>query len=99
MADDSDQKTDQNTAPKLITVTESAQVEVKRLIEAEGKPGTGLRLGIKGGGCSGLSYALDFTEHRDGDTVVDYDGFQDRRPCDPPLPPPELRRLTRGWPA
>ncbi len=62
--------------PKLVLLTDSAKAEVRRLIEAEGKPGIGLRLGIKGGGCSGLSYALDFTERRDGDTVVDYGEFE-----------------------
>jgi iron-sulfur cluster assembly protein len=35
-----------------------------------------LRLGIKGGGCSGLTYVLDFTEPREGDTVIDYDGIK-----------------------
>ena len=43
---------------KLVTLTESAQREVQRLINAEEKPNLGLRLGIKGGGCSGLSYVL-----------------------------------------
>ena len=61
---------------KLVTLTESAQREVQRLINAEEKPNLGLRLGIKGGGCSGLSYVLDFTESQEGDTVIDYDGFQ-----------------------
>ena len=37
---------------------------------------TGLRLGIKGGGCSGLSYILEFTSERDGDTVLDHDEFK-----------------------
>lgn len=58
----------------IITLTDSAQHEVRRLLLAEGKPG--LRLGIKGGGCSGLSYLLEFTETREGDTVIDLEGFQ-----------------------
>ncbi len=61
---------------KLVTLTESAQKEVKRLIAAEKKSNLGLRLGIKGGGCSGLSYVLDFTEPQDGDTIIEYEGFQ-----------------------
>ena len=60
---------------KLVTITASAQAEVKRLLEAEGRADLGLRLGIKGGGCSGLTYSLEFTEHREGDTVLDYNGF------------------------
>ena len=60
----------------VVTLTESAQQEVRRLVAAEGKPGVGLRLGIKGGGCSGLSYLLEFTEERPGDTVVDFGDFK-----------------------
>lgn len=55
----------------IVTLTPSAQVEVKRLIDAEGKPGLGLRLGVKGGGCSGFSYKLEFDQKKEGDIVVD----------------------------
>ncbi|MAI80120.1 MAG: iron-sulfur cluster assembly accessory protein [Deltaproteobacteria bacterium] len=58
----------------MIELTESARAEVLRLMVEEGKPG--LRLGIKGGGCSGLSYLLEFTEEREGDTIVEFDGFR-----------------------
>ena len=60
-------------AESVIELTDSARVEVRRLM-AEKEQG-GLRLGIKGGGCSGLSYLLEFTEERDGDTVVEFDDF------------------------
>lgn len=63
-------------APQLVTITASAQAEVKRLLEEEGRVDCGLRLGIRGGGCSGLTYNLEFTEHREGDTVLDYHGFR-----------------------
>ena len=53
----------------IINVTESARAEVRRLVELEGQPG--LRLGIKGGGCSGLSYHLEFTDAREGDKKND----------------------------
>ena len=42
----------------FVKITAKAQDEVRRLISAEGKPDIGLRLGVKGGGCSGLSYDL-----------------------------------------
>lgn len=58
----------------IINLTDAARSEVRRLIESEGQPG--LRLGIKGGGCSGLSYQLEFTDRRDGDTVIDFDDFK-----------------------
>jgi len=62
------------TNPRLINITNTALNEVKRLLEAQA-PECGLRLGIKGGGCSGLSYALEFTEHKEGDTVLDWEGI------------------------
>lgn len=60
---------------RVVELTESARVEVRRLL-AQQPPGTGLRLGIKGGGCSGLSYLLEFTPQQPGDTVVAFDDFQ-----------------------
>ena len=44
----------------MITLTESAASEVKRLMEANGLGEAFLRIGVQGGGCSGYSYALDF---------------------------------------
>lgn len=59
---------------QLISLTPEAETEVRRLLVEEGKPG--LRLGIKGGGCSGLSYNLEFTDEEEGDTVIDFEGFK-----------------------
>jgi iron-sulfur cluster assembly protein len=66
----------QAAAETLVTVTEPAQAEVRRLLSEAGREGFGLRLGIKGGGCSGLTYVLDFTEPREGDTVIDLGTFR-----------------------
>lgn len=59
----------------LVTLTTAAQQEVQRLLALPDHTGMGLRLGIKGGGCSGLSYVLDFTEQHEGDTVIQMGGF------------------------
>ena len=59
----------------LINITDQAQKEIQRLLSESGNPKLGLRLGISGGGCSGLSYSLDFTEMCDGDTVMSMSGF------------------------
>jgi len=61
---------------RVVILTPTAQTEVRRLLEDDDKAGFGLRLGIKGGGCSGLSYVLDFTASEEGDTVVNYDEFE-----------------------
>ncbi|NIQ03584.1 MAG: iron-sulfur cluster assembly accessory protein [Nitrospinaceae bacterium] len=61
---------------QFVDITPTAAEEVKKLIAAENKEGIGLRLGVKGGGCSGLSYDLGFTTQEDKDTVVDFEGFR-----------------------
>ncbi|MFC4558636.1 HesB/IscA family protein [Virgibacillus kekensis] len=43
----------------VITVTEEAAGQVREMMKAE-EEGVRLRFGIKGGGCSGLSYSLGF---------------------------------------
>ena len=60
----------------LVTITDSAGDQVRKLLSEESRSALGLRLGIKGGGCSGLSYVLDFTEEREGDTVMEFEGFR-----------------------
>lgn len=46
----------------MITLTEAASKEIKRLLGGQGKEDWGLRVGVRGGGCSGLSYTLTFNE-------------------------------------
>ena len=55
-----------------IHLTPEAVEEVSRMISKEKREGIGLRLGVKGGGCSGLFYAMDFDTPREGDQVVEY---------------------------
>ncbi|MBA3753897.1 MAG: iron-sulfur cluster assembly accessory protein, partial [Nitrospira sp.] len=43
----------ETTATSVVTLSESAVKEVKRLINVQGMTEGGLRLGVKGGGCSG----------------------------------------------
>lgn len=47
-----------------ITLTEKAASKIKEIVQEQGLPGTEtrLRVGVKGGGCSGFSYLLDLTE-------------------------------------
>jgi len=46
----------------MITLTDNAAEKVKGILEREGKAAYGLRLKVVGGGCSGLSYSMDFEE-------------------------------------
>lgn len=51
-----------------VSLTERAARQVKRIVEEEGIPsGQYLRIAVKGGGCSGLSYSLGFDERTDND--------------------------------
>src|SRR5690625_2110521 len=45
----------------IITLTDSAQTQIKEMMADEPAEAK-LRFGVKGGGCSGLSYALGFEE-------------------------------------
>lgn len=46
----------------MISLTESAAVKVKEMIEKRPHPTEGLRVGVRGGGCSGFQYFLEFAE-------------------------------------
>jgi|TARA_B100000809_G_scaffold50060_1_gene45050 iron-sulfur cluster assembly protein len=59
----------------VVGVSEDAANEVKRLIGEDDRATVGLRLGIKGGGCSGLSYIIDLDELKDGDIIQHAEGF------------------------
>lgn len=47
------------TAP-IVGLTENAVAEIKRLQQIQGTEELPFRLGVKGGGCSGLSYTMNF---------------------------------------
>ena len=49
----------------MITLTETASEEVKKIMAKENNPGLALRVGVKGGGCSGLEYKLSFDSERE----------------------------------
>ncbi|HYM19585.1 MAG TPA: iron-sulfur cluster insertion protein ErpA [Candidatus Kapabacteria bacterium] len=57
-------------------MTDKAKAEVAKIMQANNIPDTyGLRVGVKGGGCSGLSYSLGFDkEAREGDKIITKDG-------------------------
>jgi iron-sulfur cluster assembly protein len=72
-----------DTVPKPIvndeiTLTSKAVAEVRRLMATGNIPEThGLRLSVKGGGCSGFSYALGFDEKPgDADKIMEAGGIR-----------------------
>ena len=59
----------------MINVTESAKKKITTLIDEEG--GSFVRVTVKAGGCSGLSYDLSFDDQiNEGDESYDYNGVK-----------------------
>jgi len=60
-----------------ITITEKAINQVKRLVAKDGRPDVFLRLGVKGGGCSGLEYVMKLdVVKKPIDLEHEFDGVQ-----------------------
>lgn len=61
-----------------IKITPKAINEVKKIREENNIPENfGLRVGVKGGGCSGLKYSLGFDgEQKEGDMVIEQEGIK-----------------------
>jgi len=58
----------------IITITDKAIQQIKTISVAENPDGTkGLRLAVTGGGCSGLSYKIEFSDQKDRDNVLQFD--------------------------
>ena len=58
-----------------VILTEKASKQVKKLMEEQKLEQVFLRMGVKGGGCSGLSYSLEFdTEKGKHDKTFEIDG-------------------------
>lgn len=58
----------------MISLTETAQLELERIMSQQGSDKKGIRLGVKGGGCSGFTYVFDFEDSiRDNDKVFNED--------------------------
>lgn len=67
-----------NTTTTPITFTEGAITEIKRLMNADGFDATQkLRVGVKGGGCSGMTYVLGFDHPNEKDNHFEVNGI----PC------------------
>ena len=61
----------------MITLTPVAASKVKSLLDQRGTPETGLRLGVRGGGCSGNSYFMEFCDAAaGGDEVFETNGIK-----------------------
>ena len=65
----------QSEFPEHVTLTTKAADMVRQAMEQEGLEEHALRVGVMGGGCSGLQYLLDFAnEPNEGDYIVQSEG-------------------------
>ena len=64
---------------EIITISEKARIQIQKLLEEQklDKESYFLRVGVKGGGCSGLSYELGFDNlPQEGDNIVEYNSIK-----------------------
>lgn len=60
-----------------LTLTPGAVQELQKLKEQqEISEDFGLRVGVEGGGCAGMSYILGFDQKKDGDSEYEFDGIR-----------------------
>jgi iron-sulfur cluster assembly protein len=65
-------------AKAAVSVTPKAIEAAKKQLAKRGTPNAAIRLGLKGGGCSGFSYVIEFSDDppRARDRVFEFDGIR-----------------------
>ncbi|MCH8270090.1 MAG: iron-sulfur cluster insertion protein ErpA [Planctomycetes bacterium] len=74
----------ETVAENAVLITENAAREIRKIVEEQELDASKVRLrvGVKGGGCSGFSYVLDLTEtEKETDEVFEQEGI--KIVCDP----------------
>jgi iron-sulfur cluster assembly protein len=68
------EKIDTGVAKTTLGVSDKAVDAIRAALAKRGTPGAALRVGIKGGGCSGFSYVIEFADDppRAGDQVLEF---------------------------
>jgi len=62
-------------AEPILKLTDSAVSHVRSLLDGRGRPSSGIRIGVRTAGCSGLSYTLEFADEKsEFDEVVEENG-------------------------
>ena len=69
--------TKNKAAPLTISISKEAAEHVGHFAEQSGKPNSNLRVSVKGGGCSGMTYVLDLVdEPLEGDKILEQHGIR-----------------------
>jgi iron-sulfur cluster assembly protein len=69
---------EQETETAVITFTDRGAEKVQEFLDSQNADAAtaGLRVGVRGGGCSGFQYALAFDTERDGDQIFEDHGLR-----------------------
>jgi len=59
---------------KIMSVTESAAMRIREIMDSADKPVSGVRVGVKNAGCAGVAYTLDYVQ----DPIAGDDHVEDR---------------------
>lgn len=65
-----------NENVEIVNLSDSAKEELKKLLSKESNSPEGVRLSILAGGCSGLSYHLEFDKQKENDFITDHNGLK-----------------------
>lgn len=61
----------------MVEISDKARTELLRIMSNESKVDYGIKIAVKGGGCSGLSYSMDLRqEPEDDDKVIESNGIK-----------------------
>jgi iron-sulfur cluster assembly accessory protein len=60
----------------VVSLTDVAAEKIGTLLSDEEHANAGLRVAVRGGGCSGFQYQLALDEQRDGDLVFEHEGIK-----------------------
>ena len=62
---------------EIFKISDKAKEQIKKIFEKETPDeNRGMRVGVVGGGCSGLSYKIDFSDKKENDNILTYEGFR-----------------------
>jgi iron-sulfur cluster assembly protein len=67
----------ENVKTESVILTNGAVNQIRTIISEQKIPSSyGLRVGVKGGGCSGFTYVLGFDEQKEGDEIHEINGVK-----------------------
>lgn len=63
--------------PAFLGITDKAEAQLRKLIATHNPDAAGIRVGVREGGCNGMSYSMDFADKIEpADEVIELDGIK-----------------------